>query len=135
MSRGSAMPGLNREKKWNFKPTVTAGTKVGPGDVIGEVQETTLLAHRIMVPAGVNGTIRNISEGEYTVEQTVAVCVAENGQETPLKLMQKWPVRRGHQQAQRAWLGVSPDKKGEGLKTLPLRVVFFWNPKPRLSPY
>jgi len=93
MSRGSAMPGLNREKKWHFKPTVTDGTKVGPGDVIGEVQETTLLVHRIMVPAGVNGTIRNISEGEYTVEQTVAVCVAENGQETPLKLMQKWPVR------------------------------------------
>jgi len=93
MSRGSAMPGLNREKKWHFKPTVTDGTKVGPGDVIGEVQETTLLVHRIMVPAGVNGTIRNISEGEYTVEQTVAVCVAENGQKTPLKLMQKWPVR------------------------------------------
>jgi len=93
MSRGSAMPGLNREKKWHFKPTVTDGTKVGPGDVIGEVQETTLLVHRIMVPAGVNGTIRNISEGEYTVEQTVAVCVAENGPKTPLKLMQKWPVR------------------------------------------
>ncbi|MBA7613811.1 V-type sodium ATPase catalytic subunit A [subsurface metagenome] len=50
MSRGSAMPGLNREKKWHFKPTVDNGTKVGPGDIIGEVQETKLLAHKIMVP-------------------------------------------------------------------------------------
>lgn len=93
MSRGSAMPGLNREKKWHFVPTVTDGTEVGPGDIIGEVQETTLLKHRIMVPPGVSGKIQKIAEGDYTVTETIAVCKAEDGTETELKLMQKCPVR------------------------------------------
>jgi len=93
MSRGSSLPGLNREKKWHFKPALSEGTKVGPGDVIGEVQETTLLVHRIMVPPGLEGTIQKITEGDYTVEQAVAVCVAEDGTEHQLSLMQKWPVR------------------------------------------
>jgi V/A-type H+-transporting ATPase subunit A len=93
MSRGSSLPGLNREKKWHFKPTISEGTKVGPGDIIGEVQETTLLVHRIMVPPGVEGTIQKITEGDYTIEQTAAVCVADDGTEHQLSLMQKWPVR------------------------------------------
>jgi len=93
MSRGSAMPGLNREKKWHFKPTVSDGTKVGPGDIIGQVQETTLVVQRIMVPVGVAGTIQKIAEGDYTVEETIGVCLAEDGTRTELKLMQKWPVR------------------------------------------
>lgn len=93
MSRGSAMPGLDREKKWRFKPTVAEGTKVGSGDIIGEVRETTLMLHKIMVPFGVAGTIQGINEGDYTVLQTIAVCRAEDGSETPLTLMQKWPVR------------------------------------------
>ena len=93
MSRGSAMPGLDREKKWHFKPTVPDGTKVGPGDIIGEVRETTLLLHKIMVPPGVAGTIQKIAEGDYTVTDTIAVCIAQDGAETPLQLMQKWPVR------------------------------------------
>ena len=93
MSRGNMMPGLNREKKWHFKPTISDGSKVGPGDIIGEVQETTQILHKIMVPAETSGTIQNISEGDYTVEETIAVCKAEDGNETELKLMQKWPVR------------------------------------------
>ncbi len=93
MSRGSAMPGLDREKKWHFKPTVKNGEVVGQGDIIGEVQETTQFVHKIMVPAGVKGTIQKIAEGDYTVEETIAVCFAEDGTETELKLMQKWPVR------------------------------------------
>ncbi|MHC4543317.1 MAG: V-type ATP synthase subunit A [Planctomycetota bacterium] len=97
MSRGNMMPGLNREKKWHFKPTVTDGTKVGPGDIIGEVQETTQIKHKIMVPAGTSGTVQKITEGEYTVEETIGVCVAEEGTETELKLMQKWPVRNPRQ--------------------------------------
>jgi len=97
MSRGSAMPGLDRQKKWHFKPTVGDGTKVGPGDIIGEVQETSLLVHKIMVPPGVAGKIQKIAEGEYTVEETVAVCVGEDGGETPLQLKQKWPVRSARQ--------------------------------------
>ena len=101
MSRGSAMPGLNREKKWHFKPTVSEGTKVGPGDIIGQVQETTLVVHRIMVPVGVAGTIQKIAEGDYTVEETIGVCLAEDGTRTELKLMQKWPVRIARQTKRR----------------------------------
>jgi len=97
MSRGSVLPGLNREKKWHFEPTVKNGEVVGPGDIIGEVQETTLLIHKIMVPFAVSGTLQKIAEGDYTVEQTIAVVVAENGTETELKLMQKCPVRSARQ--------------------------------------
>ncbi|MBN2138483.1 MAG: V-type ATP synthase subunit A [Sedimentisphaerales bacterium] len=93
MSRGSDMPGLNREKKWRFKPTVADGTEVGPGDIIGEVQETSLLLHKIMIPPGVAGKIRNIAEGDFTVTDTVALCVGPDGAETPVQLMQKCPVR------------------------------------------
>ena len=93
MSRGSEQPGLNREKKWHFKPVVDNGTKVAPGDIIGEVQETTLVIQKIMVPAGINGTLENISEGDYTVEETIGVVNCEDGTKTELKLMQKCPVR------------------------------------------
>lgn len=93
MSRGSLMPGLNREKKWHFQPAITDGTKVSPGDIIGQVQETTLIVHKIMVPFGISGTVHKIAEGDYTVEETVAVCKAEDGTENQLKLMQQWPVR------------------------------------------
>ncbi|MBN1505407.1 MAG: V-type ATP synthase subunit A [Sedimentisphaerales bacterium] len=101
MSRGSDMPGLSREKKWHFKPTVGEGANVGPGDIIGEVEETTLMVHKIMVPAGVRGTIRNIAEGDYSVEETVAVCAGEDGAEQPLMLMHRWPVRNARPIARR----------------------------------
>jgi len=93
MSRGSAMPGLDRQKKWAFKPTVAKGAKVAGGDIIGEVKETSLVLHKIMVPPGISGTIKSISPGEFTVEETVAVCVLDTGVEHKLTLMQKWPVR------------------------------------------
>ena len=93
MSRGSAMPGLNREKKWHFKPLVDNGTKVGPGDIIGEVQESTLVVHKIMVPPGVSGTLQEISEGDYTVTETIGIVVSDDGTQKELKLMQEWPVR------------------------------------------
>ena len=93
MSRGSEQPGLNREKKWHFKPVVDNGTKVDAGDIIGEVQETTLVIQKIMVPAGINGTLENISEGDYTVEETIGVVNCEDGSRAELKLMQKCPVR------------------------------------------
>ena len=101
MSRGSALPGLNREKKWHFIPTVGDGTKVGPGDIIGEIQETTLVEQKIMVPFGVEGTIQRINEGEYTVVETIGVVVADDGTETELKLMQEWPVRNARQTIKR----------------------------------
>jgi len=101
MSRGSALPGLNREKKWHFKPAVNDGTKVGSGDIIGEVQESTLVLHKIMVPTGVEGTIQKIKEGEYTVEETIGVVAGDDGNETELKLIQEWPVRNARQTIKR----------------------------------
>ena len=101
MSRGSDMPGLDREKKWHFKPTVSEGTKVSGGDIIGEVQETTLVLHKIMVPVGVEGTLKTISEGDFTVVDTIGIVAAEDGSETELQLMQKWPVRNARQTKKR----------------------------------
>jgi len=93
MSRGSSLPGLEREKKWHFEPLVKAGTKVTAGDIIGRVAETSLLTHKIMVPAGVEGTLKQIDEGDYTVEETIGVVVTEAGSEVKLRLMQRCPVR------------------------------------------
>ncbi len=93
MSRGTSLPGLDREKKWHFKPTVDNGTKVVTGDIIGEVEETTLVTQRIMVPPGVSGTVQKLTEGDYTVTETIGVVLTEDGTETELKLMQKCPVR------------------------------------------
>jgi V/A-type H+-transporting ATPase subunit A len=92
MSRGITVPGLDREKKWHFKPTVKDGTKVGPGDIVGEVEETSLVNHRIMVPQGVRGTIEGLNEGDYTVTDTIGTVKTKDG-ETKLQLMQKCAVR------------------------------------------
>ena len=64
------------------------------GDIIGTVQETLIIEHKIMVPYGVKGTVKEIKSGEFTVEETVAVVETENG-DKELTMMQKWPVRRG----------------------------------------
>ncbi|MCK5225737.1 MAG: V-type ATP synthase subunit A [Planctomycetes bacterium] len=93
MSRGSAMPGLNRKKRWLFKPTIENGAEVSVGDIVGEVKEGPLLVHKIMVPVGVQGKVENLNEGEYTVIETIGVVKAADGSEIKLKLMQTWPVR------------------------------------------
>ena len=77
-----------------FEPTVKAGDAVEAGDIIGTVQETVIVVHKIMVPYGISGTVKEIKEGEFTVEEIVAVVATENG-DKELTLMQKWPVRRG----------------------------------------
>ena len=92
IARGVQVPALNREKKWAFTPTVKKGDKVSGGDVIGTVQETSAVLHRIMVPPKMAGTVKEIKSGEFTVEQTVCVLETEKGEEH-LSLMQKWPVR------------------------------------------
>src|SRR3972149_1295034 len=97
MSRGSTLPGLNRKKKWHFKPTVKDGQKVSSGDIIGDVQETTQFVHKIMVPFGVQGAIKGISEGDFAIEDIIGYCVSEDGTETELKLMQICPVRNARQ--------------------------------------
>ena len=94
LKRGVEVDSLNREKKWEFVPVVKAGDVVQPGDVIGEVQETIVVKHKIMVPYGVRGVVKQIRSGSFTVEETVAAIETEKGQKE-LTMMQKWPVRRG----------------------------------------
>jgi V/A-type H+-transporting ATPase subunit A len=94
IDRGIDVPGLNREKKWSFTATVRSGTKVTGGQIIGTVQETTLIEHKIMVPPMLSGVIRSIEpSGSFTVTETIAVLETENG-DVPLTLMQKWPIRK-----------------------------------------
>ena len=95
LNRGVSVPALKRDKVWQFKATAKVGDKVEGGDTIGTVQETEIVLHKIMVPAGVSGVIRDIRSGEYTVTDTVATVEDENGNTHELSLMQKWPVRIG----------------------------------------
>ena len=95
LKRGIEVPSLDREKKWHFVPSVQAGDEVEAGDIIGTVQETEFIVHKIMVPYGIKGTVQSIREGEYTVEDTAATIIDENGTEKQIKLMQTWPVRAG----------------------------------------
>ncbi len=94
LKRGVEVPSLNREKKWSFVPAVKVGDEVEAGDIIGTVQETSVVEQRIMVPYGVKGKIKEIKAGDFTVEETVAVVDAADG-EHAIALMQKWPVRKG----------------------------------------
>ena len=94
LKRGVEVPSLKRNLKWEFVPTVKVGDEVETGDVIGTVQETVLVQQKIMVPYGIKGTIKEIKEGTFTVEDIVAIVETEKG-EKELTMMQKWPVRRG----------------------------------------
>ena len=93
--RGIEVPALDRDKKWHFVPKVKAGDKVVGGDILGTVQETEIVEHRIMVKPGVVGTVKSIAEGDYTVTEQIGSIETANGEELPVTLMQKWPVRRG----------------------------------------
>ena len=105
LSRGVSVPALKRDKVWQFKATASVGDKVEEGDVIGTVQETEIVLHKIMVPKGMGGVVREIRSGEYKVTDTVAVVEGENGERRELTLMQKWPVRIGRPYKQK----LSPD--------------------------
>ena len=100
LKKGIAVPSLNREKKWPFVATANVGDKVSSGDVIGTVQETTVVVQKIMIPYGIEGTIKSINSGDFTIEETVAVVETANGDKN-IKLMQKWPVRKGRPYAQK----------------------------------
>ena len=93
IARGVQVPALNREKKWQFTPVVEPGAFVAGGDVIGTVQETPAVLHKIMVPPRMKGTIKSVESGEFTVEQTVAVLTDEKGVDHELNMIQRWPVR------------------------------------------
>ena len=95
ITRGVEVPALDREKKWDFTAAVTPGTKVEGGDVIGTVPETPVVLHKIMVPPNMSGTITDIRSGSFTVEETVATLRTDKGEDVPLTMVQKWPVRIG----------------------------------------
>jgi V/A-type H+-transporting ATPase subunit A len=101
IKRGSAIPGLRRETKWHFKPSVDNGSEVVSGDVVGEVEESTLVNHKIMVPTGVAGKVEGLKEGDYTVDEVIGGVTNADGTRIELKLMQKWPVRRPRPSKQR----------------------------------
>lgn len=94
LKRGVEVPSLKRDRKWQFDPTVKVGDQVEAGDIIGTVKETDVVEHRIMVPYGIKGTVKEIKCGEFTVDQVVAV-VSGGDKDTELTLMQRWPVRKG----------------------------------------
>ena len=95
LPRGVEVPALDREKKWEFTPVVKPGDKVGGGDVLGTVQETDSILHKIMLPPKMKGTIVSIQSGSFTVTEPVYVLQQEDGSQVELPMMQKWPVRVG----------------------------------------
>ncbi|MFR7873502.1 V-type ATP synthase subunit A [Peptoniphilus sp. HMSC062D09] len=94
LKRGVTVNPLNREKKWEFKKVAKVGDSVEAGDILGTVEETAVVTHKIMVPNGVKGKIKEIKEGSFTVEETIAVIETEKGDKN-LTMIQKWPVRKG----------------------------------------
>lgn len=93
LSRGVQIPALDRTKKWLFEPTVSIGDEVSTGDIIGLVQETKVIPHKIMVPFGFSGVVKEIKQGEFTIEETVYSIDTAFGVKE-FTMMQKWPVRR-----------------------------------------
>ena len=94
LQRGVEVASLKRDKKWTFKPSVKKEDKVENGDIIGTVQETAIVEQRIMVPYGISGTVKEIKEGDFTVDETVCIVETADG-DKELSMMQKWPVRKG----------------------------------------
>ena len=100
LKRGVVVKSLNRERVWTFNPTVKIGDIVETGDIIGTVQETSVILHKIMIPYGVKGTIKEIKSGEFTVVDTVCIVETEKG-DKEVTLMQKWPARKGRPYARK----------------------------------
>ena len=105
LSRGVEVPALKREKVWHFVPAKKVGDKVTHGDIIGTVQETQVVSHKILVPQGLEGEITEINEGDYKITDMVAKVKTANGETKEVGLMQKWPVRKERPYKQK----LSPD--------------------------
>ncbi len=95
LQRGVSVPALRRDLKWEFKPLKKAGDPVSGGDILGTVQETEVVEHKIMVPPNVRGTLETLSAGSFTVEEIIGAVKTDKGETVELRLMQKWPVRIG----------------------------------------
>ncbi len=95
IARGVVAPALDRAKKWDFKPVVQRGARVQPGDILGEVKESATITQKIMVPPGIAGTVAEIKSGSFTVIDTIAIIRSDAGEEIPITMLQRWPVRTG----------------------------------------
>ncbi|GHU62353.1 V-type ATP synthase alpha chain [Clostridia bacterium] len=93
LARGVRLSALDHEKKWFFTPLAQVGDEVEAGDILGTVQETKVIVHKILVPYGIYGKITKIASGEYTIDEKIAFVDSTNG-EISLTMLQKWPVRR-----------------------------------------
>ncbi len=94
IERGVYLPAVDHEKKWTFEPKVTVGDSVESGNVLGVVQENVLVLHKIMTPYGVKGVVKEIKQGDFTVDETICVVETEKG-DVNVAMLQKWPVRKG----------------------------------------
>jgi len=119
IKRGTKASALPRDKKWQFTPNVKVGDAVSQGDIIGVVPETNLIEHRIMVPLGIKGKIKEIRQGDYTVEEPVA-WVEHDSEVKELTLMQEWPVRKPRPYKQRS--------DPSGLLTTGMRILDYMFP-------
>ena len=106
ITRGVEVPAVDHEKKWEFKAVAKVGDQVIGGDVLGTVQETAVVLHKIMVPPTMRGTVTSIQSGSFNVTETIATLKTEDGKEVPLTMLQKWPVRVG-----RPYMKKYPPKK------------------------
>jgi len=106
LKRGVEIHSLDRKKQWHFVPAIATGTVVEAGDVLGTVAETDIVTQKIMLPNGLKGSVKSIQEGDYTVNDTIAVIEKEDGSTVNVTMMQKWPVRIGRPYKQK----LSPDK-------------------------
>ena len=104
ITRGINVPGIDRSKKWDFKATASAGDSVEGGDILGTVQETTLIEHKVMVPPGVKGTLKDIKSGSFTIEDTIAEIDGKK-----IAMLQRWPIR------------IPRPSKGKGIPSQPLQ--------------
>jgi V/A-type H+-transporting ATPase subunit A len=95
MKRGISVPSLNEETKWEFKALLKVSDLVTPGTIIGEVNETSLIVHKIMIPNGVSGRLTKIKSGTYTINEQIAEVVTEDGAKVPIMMYQEWPIRQG----------------------------------------
>ena len=106
IERGVEVSSIDKEKKWTFVPKKNVGDKVEAGTIIGTVQETKAIECRIMIPVGIEGTIKEIKSGEYTVVDTICIVEDKKGKRHNIQMMQKWPVRKPRQIKQK----LNPDE-------------------------
>ena len=93
LTRGVQLPALDHEKKWDFQPIAQVGDEVETGDILGTVQETKVITHKVMVPPGVKGVIQEIYAGAFTIDETITLIQTDKEIQS-VAMLQKWPVRR-----------------------------------------